>query len=414
MRSHRKASAAVAALAALAATAVASTSHADSCASLNNPVYVTGSSAVEPFMKVLGAALYPATTIVYQKPGSCVGVDAIVKGTVMSGSAQYFPTPGDGGAAPVGVNCDLPPGDAGVGQPADLGVSDVFPASCAGGTADPATVGDFWGPNQIMVFVTPQKATASVNISAEAAHFVMGQPATGKTIAPWVSSSKLAIRTFKSGTQTMIGAAIHLDATAFIGTDATSASGVQTAITSAQNTDPNPEQALGILSTGEADTVRSAMKVLAFQPWGQKCAFWPDSSLTTFDKKWVRTGEYPIWGPLHLLAKVASAGAAPTNPEVAKIVSYFAGTAVPPGGSKTTLIDLEIGAHTVPQCAMKVKRTTEVGPTSPNTPADPCGCYFEFKATGAAPASCHTCTADADCADGGANMICSYGYCEAK
>ena len=117
----------------------------------------------------------------------------------------------------------MPAGDAGGGQLADLGVSDVFPSSCAGGTADPATVGDFWGPNQVMVFVTPKKVTAQLNISAEAAYFVMGQPETGKTVAPWTDATKLAVRNFKSGTQTMIGAAIRLDANAFKGTDSMSA-----------------------------------------------------------------------------------------------------------------------------------------------------------------------------------------------
>ena len=399
----------------MGATSVASTSSAASCGDLTNPVYVTGSSAVEPFIKILGAALYSTgTTIVYQKPGSCVGVDAIVKGAPISGTAQYYPVAGADGGAPAGVDCDVPAGDAAADRLADLGVSDVFPSSCAGGTADPATVGDFWGPNQVMVFVTPKKVTAQLNISAEAAYFVMGQPETGKTVAPWTDATKLAVRNFKSGTQTMIGAAIGLDANAFKGTDSMSAGGVQNAVNAGQNTDPAPEKVLGILSTGESDNNRSTMKVLAFQDRGQKCSFWPDSSLTTFDKKWVRTGEYPIWGPLHLLAKVASAGAAPTNPEVAKIISYFTGTAVVPGGTKTTLLDLEIAAHTVPQCAMKVKRAKEVGPYSANTPADPCGCYFDFKATGAAPTSCKTCTDTADCADGGANLVCSYGYCEAK
>jgi hypothetical protein len=154
------------------------------------------------------------------------------------------------------------------------------------------------------------------------------------------------------------------------------------------------------------------MKVLGFQDFGQKCAYWPDSSLTTFDKKWVRTGQYPIWGPLHMLAKVPSAGGDPSNPLVKKIIGYFNGTEPPPGDTNL-VIDLEIKSHTIPQCAMKVKRTTELGPYAAYTDPKPCGCYFDFKATGSAPATCKTCADDSGCGDAG-NMTCSYGYCEAK
>jgi hypothetical protein len=415
MRSNIKARVVLAALSAAGATTVALNSYAIDCndASIMNPVYVTGSSAVEPFMQALGASLYPSgTTIVYQKQGSCNGVDAMVKGITISGTAKYYPMVDDAGT-PVGVDCTLPSADGGIGgQVVDLGVSDVFAESCPGDTADPTKVGDFWGPNQVMVFVTP-KASMQTNISAEAGYFVMGQPETGKTVAPWTDFNKLAIRNNKSGTQTMIAAAIHLDASSFHGRDETSASGVETAIKAAQDTDPMPEKFLGIVSTGEADRDRSFMKVLGFQDFGQKCSFWPDSSLTAFDKKWVRNGTYPIWGPLHLLAKVAAAGGAPTYPLVAKIVGYFDGSVAPPNGPEQ-LLDVEIATHTIPQCAMSVKRTKELGPYTAVKPADPCGCYFEAKANSAVTPGCVACTTDANCADAGANKTCSHHYCEAK
>jgi hypothetical protein len=78
------------------------------------------------------------------------------------------------------------------------------------------------------------------------------------------------------------------------------------------------------------------------------------------------------------------------------------------------IIDLEIANHTVPQCAMKVRRTRELGPYSPSNDPNPCGCYFDAHIPGGtAPASCKTCTTTPECGDAG-NMICSYGYCEAK
>jgi hypothetical protein len=113
-----------------------------------------------------------------------------------------------------------------------------------------------------------------------------------------------------------------------------------------------------------------------------------------------------------MLAKVAAMGGDPTNAAVKKIVGYFKGTEAPPGG-KNQIIDLEINTHTVPQCAMKVRRTKELGAYTPYTDASPCNCYFEAKANGVVPTGCKTCMNDGDCGDAG-TMICSYGYCEAK
>jgi hypothetical protein len=409
----RQARFALAGLSAVGVAALTSNAWAVDCNTLSNPVYVTGSSAVEPFMIALGAALYPSgTTIVYQRAGSCNGVNALVKNVAISGTAKYYPAVDDAGLG-VPTDCNLPASDAGAGQPVDLGVSDVFPESCPGGAADPAVVGDFWGPNQVMVFVAPEKANTIKNISAEAAYYVMGQPVGAKTITPWMDSSKLYIRNASSGTQTMIAAAIHLDAASWHGTDSASAAGVVNNVKTADMTDPAYASVLGIISTGESDANRDSMKVLGFQDFGQKCAYWPDSSLTSFDKRWVRTGQYPIWGPLHMLAKVASAGGDPTNALVKKVIGYFSGAEAPPGDTNL-IIDLEIKSHTIPQCAMKVKRTKELGPYAAYTDPKPCGCYFDAHVPGGSvPATCKTCTDDTGCGDAG-NMTCSYGYCEAK
>jgi len=57
---------------------------------------------------------------------------------------------------------------------------------------------------------------------------------------------------------------------------------------------------------------------------------------------------------------------------------------------------------------MKVQRSVEGGDMTPATVSEPCGCYFEFKATGAT-----TCTACSDSSTCGTGM-CRHGYCEAK
>jgi hypothetical protein len=414
MRSNIKARVALAALSAIGAATVANNSYAADCSTLTPPpVYVYGSSAVKPLIAALGASLYGTVNIVYiDKGGSCDGVNAIVKGNTAGGTGLYYPSTDDAGGAVV-ANCDVPVPDGGVGGvTVDLGVSDVWPETC-NVTTDYNVVGDFHGPNQVMTFVAPKLADGVSNISAEAAYYVMGQPDNGKNILTWTDTTKLAIRSASSGTQSMLGKAIRLDASLWHGHNSGNSQGVETALSTANMNDAVKETTLGILSTGETDNDRGFLKVLAFQDFGSKCAYWPDTSLTTFDKINVRTGLYPVWGPLHLLAKVPSKGAFPTNATVSDIVKYFTGDKVPPTGPKQ-LIDLEIKAHTVPQCAMTKTRDTEMAPSKAFSPKDPCGCYFESKVAGGGPTKCTACMADADCADAGANMFCSYGFCEAK
>ena len=58
-----------------------------------NTVYITGSSAAAPFLTVLAHALLgttPAITLVYQKPGSCVGVSDVLNGTPIDGQAAVY------------------------------------------------------------------------------------------------------------------------------------------------------------------------------------------------------------------------------------------------------------------------------------------------------------------------------------
>jgi len=63
----------------------------------------------------------------------------------------------------------------------------------------------------------------------------------------------------------------------------------------------------------------------------------------------------------------------------------------------------------VPQCAMRVRRTQEMGPLEPFTPESPCSCRFDEitnKKT-----SCTKCEGNAGCTEPGSR--CSFGYCEA-
>jgi hypothetical protein len=301
--------------------------------------------------------------------------------------------------------CDV---DAVAGQVPDIGLSDVFPSTCDGVTV-PAGFKDFKGPVQVMTFIAAPSSKETA-ISAEAAFVVFGFGGVGSTVAPWSDKNFLFQRPDTSGTRRMIGKAIGLDIGKWHGTEKKGSGDVLSAVHNADGTNANGS--LGILAADFADTNRSgasAIKVLAFQPKGETCSYFPDSTNLTLDKANVRAGKYPIWGQLHLLTK-ADTGV-PNNAAAVTVVKYFTREGLDTA-TKQKMIDTEVAAHTVPWCAMKVTRDGEVGVTTTTAyaPDEPCGCYFELKAGGAASSSCKSCSDDTTCGAG----KCRYGYCEAK
>jgi hypothetical protein len=393
---HRIMRTAGACLAASVLLVAAKEASAADCSTFTKPTYITGSSAAKPFVAALGKALSGTVTLVYKGQGSCNGPDAIINGTKMTGTASYWD------AAGTETSCTLDT----AGQVADIGASDVFATSCdfLGITSLPATVGDFFGPNQVMNFVVPT-ASSQKSISAEAAYLTFGLGAAGEA-APWTDEAFLFIRNQTSGTQQMLSRAIKVPANKWKGVDSGGSGAVLTKVTSSTS----PEKTLGILASDVADANRDKMNILAFKAFGQTCGYLPDSTATSFDKANVRDGHYPVWGPLHFFAKIDATSKKPTLEEAKNFIGYFDGSVATPTG--VNLMDLEITSHTIPQCAMHVKRSSELGALASFQPDVPCGCYFEKKATGTAPTSCTTCTDDGGCT--GALKHCRFGYCEAK
>ena len=150
-------------------------------ASIVNPVYVTGSSAVKPFLDAVAISLAKAAT---PSPsctraafrGSCIGVKAVGLGAAnMTGTANWYDNTG------ALQTCDLSAVNSGAGVPADIGASDVFADSCV--NFDPnnhENIGDFYGPNQVMQFAVPA-ASNQTTISAEAAYLTYGLTDGGTT-----------------------------------------------------------------------------------------------------------------------------------------------------------------------------------------------------------------------------------------
>jgi hypothetical protein len=394
------------------------------CTALPGALIVAGSSAVQPSMAALGLKLAAGgtTTIVYSKQGSCTGVSAITGSPpTTAGTALYW----DATSTTAGKTCTLP-----ASTPVDVGVSDVFATSCPGVKGDAlssAGVADFdTFFAQVMEFIVPggDGGSDQTAISAEAAYLTFGFGNTGGT--PWNNQAQYVIRNNLSGTQTMLAKAIGLDASKWIGFDESNEGGAAQIFLDIKNRqipDPafptdktkrlagDPKKMIGIVSSGEADADTVNVKRLAFQAPGQTCAFWADSGISEKDKKYVRDGHYPVWGPLHVFAKVDGSGA-PTSASAKVLIDFLSSKDV----TDTTVLDVELSANVVPLCAMNVSRTSELGPMSSVQPTGDCGCYFDSKKkTGGAPAECVACTpANAATKCTGARTQCNYGFCEVK
>ena len=371
------------------------------CSTLQNPIYVMGSAAFQTGLKTFAVKLVTEsspTTVVSQAPGSCLGVEAISSGTLLTGTATYFNATG------TAQTCNLPI----VGQAADLGISDVFYESCPGLTPStrPSTVGDFRGPVVATEIVVPQ-ANTSQYITAQEAQDIWGCGATAG-IAPFDVAGQIFCRDANQGAQIILADGIELESGAFMGTNAISDSGMVTDVGSSGS----PQNAIGFIEADVYDANRATLNALAFEAFGQTLAFYADSSSGTTDRQNVRDGHYPLWGYEHLFATVDGTNK-PTNPNAARLIGLITGTTSDP---RIDYVQMEGAAGLIPLCAMTVQKTDDTpGYLSRfDNSADPCSCAYLLATGGTVPASCVTCSATG--ADGGTGCTggksCHHGFCE--
>jgi hypothetical protein len=366
------------------------------------PLRIYLSGAAKDYVGYFGQQLAQGSTpvtLIYLHTGSCQGIDAIVNPDpskrVIAGTATFVDAQGKEHPC----NVKAPAGtDAGTLPQVDVGVADAFAASC-GYQSLPADVGDFWGPVSPIVFVTSPTSTQQA-ISSEIAYTAFGVN-NGKS-TPWVDPKFLMTRGPLSGSQQLAAHAINVPADQWWGTfvGATGNDLIHSRLAAA--TGPDAEKGLGVLSAAYAKSFGADVKPLAFQAAGQIAAFWPGSTQVSTDMRNVRDGHYVPWGVLHFFARL-------TNGQPSATASLITSrlTAILPDKA---LIDLSAERSTIPQCAMKVRRTEEVGALQPFKPTASCACYFEQKATGAVPASCTPCTRTSDCPS--SRPACNYGFCE--
>jgi hypothetical protein len=366
------------------------------CSGLANPVFVGGSSAVKSFLAQAAVKLGGQPTVVFLSVGSCVGVSAMLNNDRLNSVATYW-DPAIGDPALAEKQCALDPG----GALMDVGVSDVFATTCQSLPLGlPSNIGDYFGPVQVMTVVT-SSASAQKAVSAEALYLIFGF-GDQSGVAPWVDPAQIFVRSASSGTQNMIAAAIAVPAGRWRGKAASSSDEVKNSILAVPTADA--EKSLGILSADVADDFRGQLQILAYQDYRQSCGFWPDSTPTSKDKQNVRDGHYPIWGPLHFLARLNPQGV-PVHAGAQTLIGVLTGTSSVAG---LNVIQLYALRHLVPQCAMKVSRTGDGSPLSASKRTVRCDCYFDSLVTGKA--SCKSCAGSSECPAESPN--CSFNFCE--
>ncbi len=389
---------------ALAQTAVPTIACQDASEGRANVIYVAGSTAIRPFLGVVASLVQnDGYTIVYQSQGSCTGAAAVLDPDLTKHVIKDVPAVGSKPAnyaiaflADGSVKeCSLDP----AGNTVDVGASDVYASTC--GYTIGSDVSDYEGPIQPMTFIV-SAVSSQASISAEAAYMALGMGGNGGTSAPWTDPTYFFIRNASSGTQQMVARAIKVPADKWWGVDRGGSGAVRSGMKTLLD-QSGAEKGLGIVSTDIADDERANLRILAFKPFGALCGYLPDSSATSFDKRNVRDGHYPIWGPVHFLTKTS--GGVPSA-AAAALVTRFAAPKL-----DQTLMSAVINKHLVPKCAMAVKRTAELGPFVGRAANDyRCDCFFERTATGVTPAACTACTSNAECP--ASAPTCNYGFCE--
>jgi hypothetical protein len=369
-----------------------------------NVIYMTGAADFGPLLKAvtpLLAANSPPYRGVFQGASSCAGVNSVfdpalriikdIPGTPTK-AANYAFYYDDTGTQ---VSCLLDP----AGNTVDVGVSDLYSSVCNPAFEAGAAVAGYTGPVVAFTLAVPA-ASREEAISSEAAHLIFGlggkNPA-GKDAEPWTDPTYYFIRNSGAASTVLTALLIDVPKGQFWGIDRLSTDNLRDAMEIASVVDP----AIGILSIDYADKARGNLRVLYLQAEGQDCGYLPDSTLTALDKMNVRDGHYPLWGYVHFYTPLSDTGL--PSPAASALVTRFS---VP--RLDQALVDAIIAASLVPQCAMKVGRTTEVGDLAANVGNFQCGCYFDFATTGRT--SCTACTTASDCPV--AKPTCNYGYCE--
>jgi hypothetical protein len=373
-------------------------------------IYMFGAADFAPLLLAAQKSLHQDGQLfraVFQNASSCAGVSSVFDPNkrLMTNPSMASTNPAyafyyDDSGNP--VNCLLDTS----GNPVDIGVSDLYSPTCNPTFVPGGTVAEYTGP--VVQFALSVPATShEQSISAEAAHFIFGLGGKApvgtamKDASPWIDSTNYSIRNSGAASTVLTGLLADVLPGKFWGIDRLSTDNLRDSLLAAQDVNSS----IGILSIDYNDKNRGNLRALYLQSKGQKVGYLPDSTPTTYDKANVRDGHYPLWGYVHFFTPLGPGGV-PSATANAMVLKFRVQKL------EQGLLDDIINASLVPQCAMEVARTKEMGDFSPQI-GFRCGCYFDFKTTGKS--SCAQCNTSDECAaKDPAHPACNYGFCEAN
>jgi hypothetical protein len=371
------------------------------CSTLLNPVYILTADTQESLLKGLGKRLrqpggpHRQMTLVYRNSSSCTNVSTFFgKTSLTSGTLNYVPDdPNWNEATPCQCTISTP-------TPIHVSSSAIFTESCQ--QQKPADVGLFRGPLQGYLFAV-RKASTERAITADEAYFVLGFGSMGQ-VTPWNDENFIHIRPVDASTLVCTAAAAGLDPAKAKGKSHDRSSQLLTAMTMVGAPD---DKTIGMLGCAPYDRNRMANTVgaLAFKAVGQKYAYYPDSTATSFDKRNMREGRYFPWSATDWFALVDGNGNI-LDDNARYLINLILDKPVTPDPGFDPL-QVVMSAGLVPECAMRVTRSREAGDLSPYQSPTPCNCAFDAKF---ATSTCTACTDDTPCGGG----KCRHGYCEPR
>ncbi len=372
-------------------------------------VYIENGDTQEPLVKKLGAQLIKSATpvrLVYKNRRTCdLALDMYTPNLMMTDAIpiKYIPSPAEDPTwTPLSVSpsCDA---DAG-GVTINLGIGATFLSSCTNLPATPPPgLAIANGPVQSYGFIVPG-ASSQIAITAQEGYLAYGFPQATGMAPPWVDQALRYSRGPTASTALTCAAAMGLKGSQLKGTVPTG--NTSTEVLNFVATSGNPEPTIGLMGTEVYDGARNLVKLLAFKGFGQRYAYFPDFSATSFDKKNVRDGHYLPWAPTPYITRIDAGTGKATDANVQRVIDLVFGART---DADVNGLDQVIAAGLVPECAMGVQRAFDGGDLSLFAPPEPCNCYFDAKAPQST-TKCSKCVDDSTCGAG----KCRRGFCEVR
>jgi len=379
------------------------------CTSLVGPpiVFIENGDTQEPLVKRLGSKLVKSAMpvrLVYKNKRTCdLALDLITPNPLINDAIaiKYIPTVTEDPLwTPLSVtpSCEADDGGNTIG----LGIGATFLSSCTNLPATrPADLAEIKGPVQSYGFIVPG-SSSQIAFTAQEGYFAYGFAQGTGMATPWLDQALRFSRGPTASTALACAAAIGLKGSQLKGT--IPLGNTSTEVLNFVATSGSPDATIGLMGTEVYDGARNLVKLLAFKGFGQRYAYYPDTSATAFDKKNVRDGHYLPWAPTPYLTRVDGTGKA-VDPNVQRVIDLVLGVRV---DADVNGLEQVIASGLVPECAMGVQRDFDGGNLALYSAPESCACYFEAKSP-QGKTSCQTCPSGT-CASG----TCRRGYCEAK